>query len=388
MLKKTTVVNAASHDYEGASGKLALIELEQDDDAKVQWRKIDDGLGLYGVGYVKAANFKAAGIHKVQQIIELTPDELALRIGCNLRTAHSYHLRARSVVENRVVVLGPLMQLDDNPIFLDIETDLAQRLVWLIGVYFPKQDRFVQYLAENSGNEMRMLERFLSDMRGIRGTIYTFSGTRFDERVLKRRIEANSLDHSKLPQFVDICTAIRHSVIFPVQSYRLKDLARYFGYKYRHPNLDGMSVAMEFMITYQKTKNKKLLKKLLEYNEDDVKSLPAIITKIREVTGAAMLSITHKTETTIDVQVRIPDDRMSQLAMVRKHFGMCGAFYDKSNGRTSCELRFRTKDPMALAEIKGAMAKLGFREGSFQEWNGRGYLPYYGEELLRLIKEL
>lgn len=290
-VSKTTVVNAASHDYEGADGRIALIEITPNGRATVQWRTLGTRFGLWGVGHVKGAKFHAAGIHRIEQILELTPEALTAILGCRTNTAHSLHLRAKSVIENKAIVLKPLIALDDNAIFLDIETDLAQKLVWLIGVYFVKEDRFVRYFAERPRDEKAMLQRFLKEMEGVNGTIYTYSSTRFDERVLKNRIVKNGLDYSKLPAFLDICPEIRRSVIFPIQSYALKDIAKYFGYKYRHPDLDGMTVAMSYMVNYQKTRDKKLLRKLFEYNEDDVRSLPAIAARVGYVVSETAIDI-------------------------------------------------------------------------------------------------
>ncbi|HEY7733834.1 MAG TPA: ribonuclease H-like domain-containing protein, partial [Nitrososphaera sp.] len=382
--KQTRIVNAASHDFEGAPGKLALIELDSQGVAKVQWRRVEKGLGLYGVGSVKAERFFAAGITKVHQIIEHTPEALAAALGCSLDTAHKYRIRARSVVENRIIATRPIVALDNNPIFLDIETDLVQSVVWLVGVYFEKEARFVRYFAERPSDEKCVLRKFVDDMADMNGTIYTFSGTRFDERVLKKRLETYGFDHSRLPPFFDICTEIRRAVIFPIQSYRLKDLARYFGYRYRHPNLDGMTVAMEYMTNYQHKRDKKLLRQLFEYNEDDVKSLPAIVAKVAEVAGTE-IRVTETTERVIDVRVEIPRDSREQLALLRKYYKQCGVFRERVRGN---ELRFKTKNPIALAEIKAAMSALGFRDGTYQEIDGKSYLPYYGKNLSSLVTRL
>lgn len=383
IVKGTAIVNAASHDYEGSPGNVAIIDLFEDGSCNITWEKIEEGIGLYGVGPVKTSKLAAAGIHKAEHILALSPEELSQKIGCGLHTAQSLHLRARSVVENQIIVLKPLIALNDNPIFLDIETDLTQSLVWLIGVYFLKDGKFVQYLADKPSDEKSMLRRFLKETNGIKGTIYTFSGTHFDERVLKKRIAANGFDAGGLPPFIDICTDLRRSVIFPVQSYGLKDVADYYGYKYRHPDLNGIRVAMEYLITYQKNKDKALLKRLLEYNEDDIRSLPVIVSKVVEVAGA--INIARTTELAVDISVSESFDANDAMEIVRKHYRQCGGFQIKSRGN---ELRFRTKDPNALAEIKTAMSMLGYESGSYQRYDGRGYLPYYGSKLVQLMKRI
>ena len=92
------------------------------------------------------------------------------------------------------------------------------------------------------------------------------------------------MNYSNLPEFVDLATHIQRSYALPLKSYGLKSIADYFGYNYQHKDLSGMAVALEYLINYQKTKDKKLMKKLLEYNEDDLRSLPWIMGKLSSIT--------------------------------------------------------------------------------------------------------
>lgn len=392
LLKNTTVVNAASHDYEGAPGRVALISIldgqrrQWDDRVFISWQEVQNKLRLYGVGAAKEAKLAAAGIHRVEHILSFSPEQLCQRIGCSLNTAQSLHLRAKSMVERKTIALKPLIELDvENPIFLDIETDLTQSLVWLVGVYFLKKDKFVQYFAERPKDEKAMLTKFLSEMKqSDKGTMYIFSGTYFDERVLKKRMAHHGLDYSGLSPFVDLCIDIRKSVIFPLHSYGLKHLARYFGYNYRHPDLDGISVATAYLGSYQRERNKQLLKVLKEYNEDDVKSLPVIVSKIAEIAGT--IKITRIiTETVVETELEIPEDEDELLAVVARYYRQCGSLLEKARGT---ELRFRTRSPTEISEIRKVMAALGFEAGRYQQYNNRAYLPFYGRKLRSLVRRI
>ena len=251
---------------------------------------------IYGIGPATAARFKAAGIDTLAKIVEAGPDGLAKHVGCNASSAQNFYFRAKSTQEKKIIPLKRMESLDENAVFLDIETDLTQSLVWLVGIYFKKTGEFSQFIAHSSRQELKILRQLLTRLNGHSGTIYTFSGTRFDERVLKNRMDEYRMDYSDLPEFEDVYHSIRSSIVFPLKSYSLKSIANFFGYEYRHPDLDGFTVALEYMSNYQRTKDKKLLRRLLEYNEDDIRSLPWMLDKISSV--VEKLEVTTETRTT------------------------------------------------------------------------------------------
>jgi uncharacterized protein YprB with RNaseH-like and TPR domain/Icc-related predicted phosphoesterase len=292
----TTIVNTASHDNHGAPGRVAIIETDVGDQNEVVWNELNELDGIYRVGPATAAKFRAAGIDTIERIVEEGVEGLMKHVGFSERSAANFYIRAKATLEKRIIPLKKLDPIDRNAVFLDIETDLTQSLVWLIGIYFKKTQEFVQLVAETQKEESKILRDFLERLNDYSGSIYTFSGTGFDERVLKNRLDVHGLDSSNLPPFVDIYHAIQSSVALPLKSYSLKSVAAYFGYEYRHPDLDGMTVAIEYLTNYQRSRNKTLLKRLLEYNEDDIRSLPWLLKQISSVVGT--LEITTETRMT------------------------------------------------------------------------------------------
>lgn len=294
---RTTVVNAASHDNRGQPGRVAIIDLdERNEEVHVNWEELYELDGIYRIGPATSAKFKAAGIDTVEKIVQVGPEGLVRHVGCNPRSAYNFYIRAKATHEKRVIPLRKMEPVEENAVFLDIETDLSQSLVWLVGIYFKKTGEFLQFVADNPKQERKILREFLSRLAGNLGTIYTFSGTGFDERVLKSRMDLYNMNYSDLPEFADVYHNIQSSIAFPLKSYSLKSIANYFGYEYRHPELDGLSVAIEYLSNYQRSKDKGLLKRLLEYNEDDIRSLPWVLDKISSLVGT--LEVTTETTTT------------------------------------------------------------------------------------------
>ena len=116
---------------------------------------------------------------------------------------------------------------------------------------------------------------------------FTIAASNFDERVIKKRMEYHKIKHSSLPKFVDLALDVIKCYIFPFKSYGLKPISDYLEYDSKHPDVDGMWVAREYLSTYQETKNEKLMKKFLEYNEDDLRSLKWMMDKLSSITPLA-----------------------------------------------------------------------------------------------------
>ncbi len=281
-IEKTTIVNAASHDNNGAPGRVAIIDVS-DDNVEINWHEMYGVDGIFGVGPVKYQKFKKVGITTIDKLYDISIKELCNCLNCHLNVATKIQVRAKAVFEKKIITLERMISIEDDAAFFDIETDLTQSLVWMIGIYFAKTNKLVQLVAHKPSQEKSILKKFLDNMKDFRGKIYTFSGTRFDERVTKNRLTHYKMNYSNLPEFIDLAKYIQRSYALPLKSYGLKSIADHLGYKYQHPDLDGMTVALEYLSNYQKTKDKKLMKKLLEYNKDDLLSLPWIMNKLSSI---------------------------------------------------------------------------------------------------------
>ena len=126
-----------------------------------------------------------------------------------------------------------------------------------------------------------MLEKLLSFLQTVPdSTLVSFSGTGFDRNVINRALERLNLDSEffmAIPH-IDLCQLIRQSIIFPNQSYALKNLGTYLRYPFKHADMNGLEVALEYL-NHLKRK-RKLDERVFDYNADDVNALPYIIKKI------------------------------------------------------------------------------------------------------------
>ena len=60
-----------------------------------------------------------------------------------------------------------------------------------------------------------------------------------------------------------------------MKRYTLKDISRYFGYRFAHEDLNGSMVAFEYIKHLEE--KRPLDRRVLEYNKDDVQSLEHVV---------------------------------------------------------------------------------------------------------------
>ena len=84
-----------------------------------------------------------------------------------------------------------------------------------------------------------------------------------------------------LARSVDVQPLLHAAVAPPAPSFGLKDVASAFGYRYRHPDMDGLAVAAEYMACVRQ--RRPIPKRLLSYNRDDLLSLSHLIECVTQI---------------------------------------------------------------------------------------------------------
>lgn len=235
---------------------------------------------IHGIGFGKFSAFQQAGIKTIKQFVEAGIPIVSQVMNCGITRGKQIYLRGLAVYQNRVIKIQEPKRISNQPVYLDIETDLTKSTIWMIGIYISKTNEFIQLVANRPRDEKNILKdcfEILSEHR--QEHIITYSGSRFDERILRARFEEEGLKHSHLI-FEDILLDIKKSFAFPLKSYSLSDLASFYCYKFRHPFIDGMQVAMLYLEHSNDLTKFRDYKKLREYNEDDVRAMVGLVEHI------------------------------------------------------------------------------------------------------------
>lgn len=295
-LGKAKIVNVSSHDSPGSEGNLAVIDIDMLGHLEIEFHDTLEQiassslLNLHGVGPAVEEALSEAGIATIDQLVKARDlHEIASSCGIPISTLSRLKAKAKSLLEGEIYKIEDLGPITGNMIFFDIETDIACERVWLVGVL--RGTEFRKFYADNWEQEREVLGAFLEYLsHNQEAKIVSFSGVNFDRNVVEKALRRLRLDFRSFLSHihVDICQQIKKCFIFPNQSYALKDLASFLGYRFKYPELCGLLVALEY---HRHIQDKTPLDpRLFEYNEDDVKALPFIMEKLQSLNQAKQSS--------------------------------------------------------------------------------------------------
>jgi len=245
---------------------------------------------IHGVGPVYTWKLAMSNIQTIGDLLDCHDlPHLSEESNISQGLLREMQLRARSIVNSRIIQIAPF-ESPENPVYYDIETSLSCDKVWLIGLLIDGE--LYQLYADDWSEEKRILETFIDILQRFpENTLVSYSGTRFDSRVLLNAMKRHKVNHEPHMVEVDLCTQIRRSFIFPTRGYGLKELGSYLGYPFGNPSLDGRRVAEQYERHVKD--GVPLDPRFIEYNGDDVKVLPYICGRLETVNTANVLGGIH-----------------------------------------------------------------------------------------------
>ena len=222
-------------------------------------------------------SLKSVSINTVEDLAAASDKQLRAVPGVTKDRALFLHEQAKALKTQEVIFVGPVdLPPENGPVLVvDIESDPLRDVHYLIGVLLVDGDKeeFIPFLARTPEDEGKMWQEFLlfiDDYPDAR--LYHYGWYELD--VFRRLGEAYGVPDRIARQFeermVDVLARLRESVIFPLSFYSLKDVAKYLGFAWRHPEASGQNS----VVWYQEYLNgdESALKDILEYNEDDVRA--------------------------------------------------------------------------------------------------------------------
>lgn len=288
------VLNIASHDNRGADGRLALIDVQPRRKPSILMfstralQEEDELLLLHQVGSARAECLRNRGIVSLGDVTNENRERLRVPGAADWHIDRWIRQAAllRSGRATFEVIDHEQMRFLSGQHFVawDIETDLAQKHIWLIGAHDSQTGETVQFFDPD--DEARCVGRFLEWMAQRPGAVpLSYSGTRLETRTLKVVMARHSLvDSCRIVQRdIDLCDRLQNRCVhsFGVP-FRLKELAVALGFRFRHTDLDGMQVGMAFE-EYLRSRQAPDWQRLLEYNQDDVMATTHICARVQAI---------------------------------------------------------------------------------------------------------
>ncbi|MFH1562183.1 MAG: TM0106 family RecB-like putative nuclease [Nitrospirota bacterium] len=169
-------------------------------------------------------------------------------------------------------------------LFFDIEDDPTQEFVYLHGVYERNgnKERFVNFTATEISTEAEkeIWQKFWKYIESLPQDDYAVYYYSHHEKTTYKKLQKRYSDVISIekvenffanPNVIDLYKLVQKQTDWPVGSYSLKALATYLGFKWRDETPSG-ALSIQWFNNYLETKDESILKRILEYNEDDCKA--------------------------------------------------------------------------------------------------------------------
>ncbi|MEX2107787.1 MAG: ribonuclease H-like domain-containing protein [Solirubrobacterales bacterium] len=238
------------------------------------------------MGRSRAAAFKKIGIGSFEDldtcnIGDVVADLRALGHHTSPTQLEQLRLHIQSYREGRAIMFGPPPPVGDSYVALDLEYDLFNPRLWLIGLYLVDGGRREQVAlwAEDYSSERANLERMfeLLDERADL-PIVTWGGISADFPQLRSACKRLGVDGMLgiEDRHIDFFASIRKILRLPLPDFGLAEVAAFFGVAKRSSIGDGREAMMLFaryLSTYSASKRRELKDELIAYNLDDLEAL-------------------------------------------------------------------------------------------------------------------
>ena len=188
-----------------------------------------------------------------------------------------FHNQANVLVKNEPMILKKIdFPQVKTEIYFDIESDPTEEIDYLLGVLIKKgtKTEYKYFLAKDKADEERIWREFLNFLESLEDfVIYHFA--HFEQQVFKRFGEQYGISRELEDKFknnsIDLWRTTIEAVILPLYFYSLKDVAKYLGFTWDSQDAGGAESVVWYN-DFLKTKDTKILDKILRYNEDDVRA--------------------------------------------------------------------------------------------------------------------
>lgn len=267
---------------------------------KKWWKENDDLTNIFYLGRSKrdvineqmgVNTVKAMSGLDIAEIVAQKKADKSFLPGVGEATITKIIARANIVAVTKKPVIYKHLDLPtvSTELFFDIEADPTQNLVYLHGVYERRdgQERFVSFLSDDTSKaaEKKAWAEFWEYVRTLpkddfavyyyspyERTTYRKMRTAYPEVVSEDELEDFFARAKTIDLYADI---ILPHTDWPLGSYSIKEIAVFLGFKWRDESPSG-ALSIQWYNEYVRTKDERIMKRILEYNEDDCKATMVI----------------------------------------------------------------------------------------------------------------
>lgn len=224
---------------------------------------------LYDLGIMTVEDLAAASVDKLRADLEDWPFDKIIR----------FSNQAKSLVTDKPIILRkPMLPEVRYEVYFDIESDPLRDIDYLLGALVKDTKtgtvEYKSFLAKDKEHEPEAWRKFLDYLASLEDFViyhYAFYERQVFDRLALRYGAPAALIEKFKENTIDLHLKLVDTAIMPIYFYSLKDVGAYLGYKWDDPQAGGAESVLWYD-EWLRTGNEEVMKKILRYNEDDVRA--------------------------------------------------------------------------------------------------------------------
>jgi predicted RecB family nuclease len=268
----------------------------------------DDLSLLRGMTEKGIAKYNKRGVFTVTQLSYTYRPRRTRKRNATVGAKHDHSLQALAIREGTIIVAKkPHMPVSEQNIFLDIEGNLEQGSMYLIGAQLcgGAKDGSHSLWADGEADERAIWIALLDLLASLRQEYTVFHFGSFDSRAVEQMRDRHGGDPDLLDQFTssfhNVLSDIYGRVYFPTFSNGLKDIANYLGFRWSEPDASGLK-SLVWRQQWLDSRNNDLKSRLLRYNQEDCLALKRVTDTLFQISQHQGESVVVDTTSPVRVQ--------------------------------------------------------------------------------------
>ena len=247
---------------------------------KLAEEKLDLTL-ISGIGKRIKKQLEEQNITDVPSLAQTSRDSLILE-NVNPEQKEYFLLQAQSLIEEKERIRGKhAFPKKKHELFVDLEGSSHHDFVWIIGCLVREGGKhyYKHFLAETPKKEKEILSSFLNYIESLGNdyVLYHWSLAEpqyFTNLAKKYNVKLTRINRL-LENSVDLFPIFKDKIILPIYTYTLKEVAKWLGFEWFEPMVDGATSIVLFDNWYLHH-DRKSLDRAITYNDDDCKALMVV----------------------------------------------------------------------------------------------------------------
>lgn len=238
----------------------------------------DDISQLYKVNVKQLDVMRACGIRTVTDAAGMDPEAVEIKSdgALSLRLLQRAKMQALSLKHGTVFIRNPVaLPTAGLEIHFDIESSPGRDMDYLYGFLIRGgQDTYKSFTARSDDGEEGMWREFMAWIETLPDDLVVYHYAAYEKSRLTVLAEryggSEALDRFR-EKMIDLSQIVSDDIVFPLYFYGLKQVAPFLGFAWSG-DVKGGAASINHFENYLKSKDEKLMRELLVYNEDDVRA--------------------------------------------------------------------------------------------------------------------